>query len=84
MSEQVTLSEAAIAALTRGHKVEAIKITRVEKSLGLKEAKDQVDTYLLQHPEIKAQMPQLSQETGLRIIIIVAGAVLLFLFFFKR
>jgi len=39
------LSEAAIAALNRGDKVEAIKLVRQATGLGLKEAKDAVERY---------------------------------------
>ncbi|TRZ96713.1 MAG: hypothetical protein D4R84_06580 [Rhodocyclaceae bacterium] len=37
------LSAEAIAALRRGNKIEAIKLVRVERNLGLKEAKDAVE-----------------------------------------
>jgi ribosomal protein L7/L12 len=49
------LPAAAIAALTKGHKIEAIKILRQERSLGLKEAKDVVDRYVGARPELASQ-----------------------------
>ena len=40
------LSLAAIAALWKGQMIEAIKVVRQERNLGLKEAKDAVEAYL--------------------------------------
>lgn len=40
------LPAAAIAALTKGRQIEAVKIVRSEWNLGLKEAKECVDQYL--------------------------------------
>jgi ribosomal protein L7/L12 len=40
------LPDAAIAALTNGRKIEAVKILRREWNIDLKEAKDAVDKYL--------------------------------------
>lgn len=42
----------ALAALHEGRKIEAIKILRAQRGLGLKEAKDEVDAYLSDHPEL--------------------------------
>lgn len=44
--ESRELPDAAIAALTNGRKIEAVKILRREWNIGLKEAKDAVDQYL--------------------------------------
>ena len=48
VNEQKTrdLPDAAIAALTNGRKIEAVKILRREWNIDLKEAKDTVDQYL--------------------------------------
>lgn len=40
------LPDAAITALTNGRKIEAVKIVRRERGVGLREAKDAVDHYL--------------------------------------
>ena len=84
MNDTVKLSENAVDALKQGHMIEAIKITRVASNLGLKDAKDQVDAYLLQHPEIIMQKSQLSQEGSIRFIIILIGAALLFWLFYQH
>lgn len=50
MNEVTQLSDEAIAALGRGNKIEAIKITREKNGLGLKEAKDVVEAYAKSNP----------------------------------
>jgi len=49
------ISAPAIAALQLGNKIEAIKLVREETGLGLKEAKDLVERYLRDHPEVQVQ-----------------------------
>jgi ribosomal protein L7/L12 len=44
------LPSAAVAALHQGNKIEAIKIVRQERGIGLKEAKDAVDLYVQTDP----------------------------------
>jgi hypothetical protein len=41
-----SIPEAALAALRRGNKIEAIKLTREATSMGLKESKEAVETFL--------------------------------------
>ena len=77
------LTNEAVDALRKGSVIEAIKITRHATGLGLKEAKDIVDAYLQQHPELKAQMPQISQETTFRVVIVIIGVALLLWFVLK-
>lgn len=50
------LSPAALAALHQGNKIEAIKIVRQERNLGLKEAKDAVDEYVRSQPSLEATL----------------------------
>jgi ribosomal protein L7/L12 len=47
------LPPAAILALQQGRKIEAIKILRSEQPMGLKEAKDAVDTYVRTQPQLQ-------------------------------
>ena len=77
------LTEAAVSALREGQVIKAIKITRVASGAGLKEAKEQVDAYLHSHPELKAQLPQMSQEAVFRLFVVFVGAALLVWFFLK-
>ncbi len=46
----------AIPALERGQTIEAIKIVRLERGLGLKESKDLVDAYLKSRPELQRRL----------------------------
>ncbi|MEQ1793138.1 MAG: ribosomal protein L7/L12 [Nitrospira sp.] len=74
------LSAAAIAALMRGSKIEAIKIVRQDRSSGLKEAKDLVDVYVQSQPALKQKMEDIqaqSRQSFLRFLILLAavGAV---------
>lgn len=72
------LPAAAIDALTQGHKIEAIKILRQERGLGLKEAKDVVDTYVEARPELASQF-QAGRTAGRRLLL---GLLFLFLLIF--
>lgn len=48
----------AVAALNAGRKVEAIRIVRESQGIGLKEAKDLVDSYVALHPELRRHIDQ--------------------------
>jgi ribosomal protein L7/L12 len=48
------LPTAAISALHQGNKIEAIKIVREERNIGLKEAKDSVEDYVRSQPALQA------------------------------
>jgi hypothetical protein len=52
------LPKAAIDALWQGNVIEAIKVVRQERNIGLKEAKDLVDAYLASQPALKKKMDQ--------------------------
>ncbi|HVZ46245.1 MAG TPA: ribosomal protein L7/L12 [Ramlibacter sp.] len=80
-----TLSPAAVAALQQGNKIEAIKILREERNIGLKEAKDAVDDYVRSQPALQAAMAE--ARPGLPsvfwIVVVAALAALAWRFFFK-
>ena len=71
------LPEAVVAALQKGQKIEAIKILRQESGIGLKEAKDRVDRYVLSDPLLQRSM-QMAQEESRRgcLLWLVVGIVL--------
>jgi hypothetical protein len=50
------LPQTAVAELEQGHIIEAIKIVRLERGLGLKESKDQVDAYLKGRPDLQRRL----------------------------
>ena len=83
-----TLSAAAIAALQQGNKIEAIKIVRTEQSLDLKQAKDLVDEYLRTQPALQetfaTTQTQLKRSALLWLVLLIGGAILLYLFLAKR
>ena len=54
MDQPVSL--AVIAALQRGNKIEAIKLLRQERGIGLKEAKDAVEQYVKADPVLQSRM----------------------------
>lgn len=50
------LSTAAVSALHHGNKIEAIKIVREERNIGLKEAKDAVEDYVRSQPALASPL----------------------------
>ena len=79
------LPSGALVALHQGKIIEAIKVLRVERNLGLKEAKDKVEAYLRAHPDVRTQYDGARAEGNrgglLWLIVIVAAAVAAFFFF---
>ncbi|MGE4111529.1 MAG: ribosomal protein L7/L12 [Burkholderiales bacterium] len=58
------LPAAALAALEKGSKIEAIKIVRIDRGIGLKEAKDVVEQYLDARPDLQSRMNTASLEAA--------------------
>lgn len=50
MSEEMNIPAEVVAEIEAGRKVNAIKLLRAKQGIGLKEAKDAVDAYILEHP----------------------------------
>ena len=76
--ESRELPAAAIEALTKGHKIEAIKIVRQEWGLGLKEAKDAVDAYVKTRPDLASQFQEAGNNRLWLWLLVVLTAILLF------
>lgn len=77
------LPAAAIEALRKGHKIDAIKILRQEWRLGLKEAKDAVDTYLEARPALASQFQEASTGTKrllIWLLVLLTASLLLYRF----
>lgn len=51
-----TIPPEALQALQQGNFILAVKITRQQTGLGLKESKDLLDAYLVQHPSVQQQI----------------------------
>lgn len=78
----ITISVDAIAALERGQKIEAIKITRMKNGLGLKESKDAVEAYLENNPALSERFKLASSSggNGMLYVLILAAAALAYLY----
>jgi ribosomal protein L7/L12 len=63
-TEDRPLPAAAIAALSTGHVIEAIKQVRAAEGLGLMEAKQRVEAYVQHHPALQAQFAE--QQAGMK------------------
>ena len=80
------LPQRAIEALWRGNLAEAIEQVRLERNVGLEEAREQVGTYILSQPALQRKMivSQSHERWGLmRWLILlqaVLGAIVYFLF----
>ena len=55
--------QSAIPALEQGQTIEAIKIVRLERGLGLKESKDLVDAYLKSRPDLQRRLEAAQAES---------------------
>ncbi len=53
---------AALAALWKGEMIDAIKLVRQDRNLGLKEAKDALDAYLRTQPELQRRKAAVQAE----------------------
>lgn len=73
------LPATAIQALEQGRMIEAIKIVRTEHHLSLKQAKDQVEQYMQQHPALlrHSRVAQTQQQGNMQRMIWLLGFVLL-------
>lgn len=73
-----SLPPAALQALQQGRIIEAIKIVRTEHHLGLKQAKEQVEQYMQQHPELlrQSRVAQTQQQGSVQRLIWVLGLLL--------
>lgn len=71
------LPPAAVAALQAGNKIEAIRMVREARNLGLKEAKDAVDAYLATQPALQASLAERAKEAQQMALRWLAGVVLL-------
>ena len=81
------LSIAAISALHQGNKIDAIKIVREERGIGLKEAKDAVEDYVRRQPALQSAFAAAQAETkrtALRWLAVLIGLAILGYYFLAR
>lgn len=74
-NESAALEPEVIQALKEGRKIEAIKRLRQSRGLDLKDAKNLVDQYCLNHPD---DFPQAAKSSPLNAIILCALVLLVF------
>lgn len=71
-----------IAALGRGHKIEAIKLLRESRGLGLKEAKEAVEAHVREQPDLQRSRSVVgASRHGLLfwlVLIVLLGLLILF------
>lgn len=82
-----TLPVAAISALHRGSKIDAIKIVRRERGLELKLAKDAVEAYLRSQPALQASFTakqRAARGSALRWFVFTVAVVLVYVYFSAR
>ena len=73
------LTIGAISALHRGNKIEAIKIVREERHIGLKDAKDIVDDYVRSQPALQSVFADAQVEVKRRALWLAVLMALAFL-----
>ncbi|MCX7141012.1 MAG: ribosomal protein L7/L12 [Proteobacteria bacterium] len=81
------LSIAAISALHSGNKIDAIKIVREERNIGLKEAKDAVEDYVRSQPALQASFAAAqaqSKRSALQWLALIGLAILAYYFLGRR
>lgn len=77
----------AIAALEQGNKIEAIKIVRLSKGLGLKESKDLVEEYLRANPGLEQRFKTKQSEnnrSGKFLFILIVIGVIAYIIFSRQ
>jgi ribosomal protein L7/L12 len=74
--EDQGLPPQAVAALALGNKIEAIKIVREARNVGLKDAKDTVEAYVRREPALQQKLAVAQAETKrafFRWVMVLAG-----------
>lgn len=71
------LPKGAVEALWQGNVIQAIKVVRQERNIGLKEAKDAVDAYIASQPGLKKKIDQVLATAQQRFIRWLIGFLVL-------
>lgn len=76
MDTNPEFSAEVLAAIHGNRKIEAIKLLRQQRGVGLKEARDLVDTYVAEHPQLIIRRPPGNDYgMGRAVLIIVVSAL---------
>ena len=76
MSDETELPEDVIAAIRSNRKIDAIKLLRGHRNLGLKEAKHIVDAYVAENPSIVTASPPRADSGIGRLVLLALGFAL--------
>lgn len=81
MSDESSLPADVIEAIRSNRKIEAIKLLREDRNLGLKEAKETVDAYVRQNPHLEVQR---NTGGGLgRLVLLILGLMIFYALYKK-
>ena len=79
-------SDEVLAAVQRGHKIEAIKILREETGLGLKEAKEAIDALSRERQGKASIAPGMAEEGGagsmIKLVVVIIAVIVAYFYFF--
>jgi len=84
MKEHIDLDSEVIEELEQGRKISAIKMLRSKRSMGLKEAKNLIDAYLVQNPYLKIERPKRSSGPIIMLAIIFLAYALYRILFLSQ
>jgi hypothetical protein len=74
MDSELELSAQVRNAIHAGRKIDAIKLLRKERGLGLKEAKDIVDAYTMANPQLVVQRGSSGGTGAIMVVLAIAAA----------
>jgi hypothetical protein len=74
MNPELELSAQVLNAIHAGRKIDAIKLLRKERGLGLKEAKDIVDAYTMANPQLVVQRRSSGGTGAIMVVLAIAAA----------
>ena len=67
-------------ALHRGNKIEAIKLLRLARRIGLKDAKEVIDGVIAQDPHLRSRRTDAADGRGRYVLLLIALALLVLLY----
>lgn len=67
-------------ALQRGNKIEAIKLLRLARRIGLKDAKEIIDGVIAQDPHLRSRRTDAAEGRGRYVLLVIALALLVLLY----
>ncbi len=88
MTDKFDQEPSVVSAIESGNIVQAIKLLRASRGIGLKEAKDLVDQYIEAHiPDDNQQSwpePKINSGSGSKLFLLLIGIVFVGFYFYKK